>query len=260
MRKYLLVILLLCQSTLNVWAKDTSKVFQGGEHLKFKISYGLLNAGIATLDLTQTTYQGQKLLHAQGIGYTTGVPKVFFKVHDDYQSYFTSSGVIPYRFIRKIDEGGYTKDQEGFFNYSNNTVLVKDYKKETENTYPIHKGVQDIVSAFYYLRSVPTLDDLNVGESVEIAMFFDGETFDFKLELLAREDLKTKFGRVKSLKFRPYVLAGRVFKAKESLTVWVSADQNKVPLKIKASLAVGSLKAELDHYSGLVHDLQIEVK
>ncbi|MHC5200980.1 DUF3108 domain-containing protein [Myroides sp. LJL119] len=259
MRKNIFLFV-LCIMNLNVMAQDFSKAFQAGEKLKFKISYGLLNAGIATLELSETSYQGQTLFHAKGIGYTTGVPKLFFKVYDDYQSYFTKGPVIPYRFIRKIDEGGYTKDQEGVFNYRSNTVLVKDYEKERENTYPIVKGVQDIVSAFYYLRSVPTLENLKVGESVKIAMFFDGETFDFKLELLARETIKTKFGKVSSLKFRPYVLAGRVFKEKESLTVWVSDDKNKVPLRIKASLAVGSLKADLEQYSGLVSDLEIQAK
>ena len=40
-------------------------------------------------------------------------------------------------------------------------------------------------------------------------------------------------------------MAGRVFKEEESLTLWVSADKNKIPLKIKADLAVGSLRADL---------------
>jgi hypothetical protein len=46
-----------------------------------------------------------------------------------------------------------------------------------------------------------------------------------------------------------------VFKEEESLTVWISDDENKIPLRIKASLAVGSLKADLDEYKGLSHPL-----
>ena len=65
--------------------------------------------------------------------------------------------------------------------------------------------------------------------------------------------LKTKFGKVASAKFRPLVQAGRVFKAKESITVWVSNDKNKIPLRIKADLAVGSLRADLDLYKGLAN-------
>ena len=76
-------------------------------------------------------------------------------------------------------------------------------------------------------------------------MFFDEENYGFKLKYLGKETIKTEFGKVKTVKFRPYVMAGRVFKEEESLTLWVSADKNKIPLKIKADLAVGSLRAEL---------------
>ncbi|WP_339609279.1 DUF3108 domain-containing protein, partial [uncultured Planktosalinus sp.] len=50
---------------------------------------------------------------------------------------------------------------------------------------------------------------------------------------------------------------GRVFKEKESLTVWISDDDNKIPLKIVADLAVGSIRAELDEYKGLKHWFKI---
>ncbi|MGL4582477.1 MAG: DUF3108 domain-containing protein, partial [Flavobacterium sp.] len=89
-------------------------------------------------------------------------------------------------------------------------------------------------------------------------MFFDGEIFKFKLKYLGEEVLKTNFGKLKTLKFRPYVMAGRVFKEKESLTVWVSSDSNKVPVRIKASLAVGSLKADLEDYKNLATKLKFE--
>ncbi|MHC5309720.1 DUF3108 domain-containing protein [Myroides sp. LJL116] len=257
MKKFLTILFLVCFSLHTSFAQNS---FKSGEFLKFKISYGLLNAGIATLTLKDTLLDGRKLIHAAGHGYTTGVPKLFFKVEDDYQSYFEQDKVTPYRFVRKIDEGGYTKDQEGFFNYSTNTVLVKDYKSNTENIFNINYGVQDIVSAFYYLRDQPELNQLKKGDSVEIDMFFDQETFRFKLEFLGEDVIRTHFGKVKALMFRPYVMAGRVFKAKESLTIWVSKDANKVPLRIKASLAVGSLKADLVEYEGLMSDLEIELK
>jgi hypothetical protein len=88
-------------------------------------------------------------------------------------------------------------------------------------------------------------------------MFFDENNYDFKLRYLGKEIIKTKFGKVATVKFRPLVQAGRVFKEDESLTVWVSDDQNKIPLRIKASLAVGSLRADLDAYKGLANPFPI---
>lgn len=249
----ILFTFLLCAS---VSFAQESKAFKSGEFLKFRISYMFMNAGVATLELKEVSYNGKPMYHAKGIGYTTGLSKAFFKVYDDYQSYFEKSTVVPHRFIRKIDEGGYTKDQEGFFNYQKNNVLVRDYEKNTEKTFTIVKDVQDIVSAFYYLRTNPKLNSLKKNEAIEIDMFFDGEVFRFKLVYLGEETLKIKGKKINSLMFRPYVMAGRVFKEKESLTVWISADQNKVPLRIKANLAVGSLKADLEEYRGLVSDLK----
>lgn len=258
MKKNLLILLVCLISTSFLYSQSSVKAFDKGEFLKFRISYGLINAGIATLRLTDTVHNGIPVYHAKGIGYTTGVTKVFFKVYDDYESYFEKSNVVPHRFIRKIDEGGYTKDQEGWFNYKTMKATVKDYEKKTEKEFTVTRNVQDIVSAFYYLRKYPGLNDLKVGESIEIDMFFDGEIFKFKLKYLGEEVLKTNFGKLKTLKFRPYVMAGRVFKEKESLTVWVSSDSNKVPVRIKASLAVGSLKADLEDYKNLVTKLKFE--
>jgi len=99
-----------------------------------------------------------------------------------------------------------------------------------------------------------------VGESINVDMFFDNETTKFRLKFIGREDLDTKFGTVPCMIFRPLVQTGRVFKEQESLTVWISADDNKLPIRIKASLMVGSLKADLDAFKGLANPFEIKVK
>lgn len=229
-----------------------AQAFKSGEYFKFQISYGFIDAGVATLSLNETTYNGKKVFHAKGNGYTTGITKRLFRVKDDYQSYFDIQNNQPYRYIRNIDEGGYTKNEEGFFQYEKNNIFVKDYKHKVErnHTLPHHK-IQDIVSAFYYLRNHPNINNLKNGQTIDIDMFFDGEIYKFRLKLLGKETIKTKFGKTKALKFRPYVQSGRVFKEEESLTVWVSDDVNKIPLRIQASLLVGSLKANLVEYKGI---------
>jgi len=92
-----------------------------------------------------------------------------------------------------------------------------------------------MLSVFYYLRNQIDPNIIEKGDEFLINLFFDDKTHKFKTVFLGHEVLKTKFGKVRALKFRPYVHAGRVFKEEESLTFWVSADKNKVPLKIKAN-------------------------
>ena len=81
------------------------------------------------------------------------------------------------------------------------------------------------------------------------------EVFKFKLMILGRETMKTKYGKIKCLKIRPYVQAGRVFKESESVTMWVTDDENHIPVQIKAELAVGSLKVDLHDYKNVKYPL-----
>ncbi|MBC7747769.1 MAG: DUF3108 domain-containing protein [Methylotenera sp.] len=249
MKKLFLFFLLII--TVSSFDSPQEDAFAVGEWFKFRIHYGIVNAGYATLEVKDATINNKKTFHVIGKGYTTGMSRFFFKVDDLYESYIDKETRNPYQFVRKIDEGGYTKNQEGFFNQSSNRVVVKDYKHKTEKTLYIPKNTQDILSTFYYLRNHPNIDKLKIGEAVAIDMFFDDETTKFKLKFMGRENITTKFGVVPAMIFRPLVQSGRVFKEQESLTVWISDDYNKVPLRIKASLAVGSIKADIDAYKGL---------
>lgn len=244
------------QASSNKYASSNS-AFQKGEWLKYRISYSnFLNAGFATLEIKDAKKNGVETFHVKGSGKTTGVISWFFKVDDDYQTYFYKDTQKPYRFIRKINEGGYTKDKEILFNHQAYQATVKDFKKKTENTYTISNDIQDMLSALYYLRN-QNFENLKVGDEIILKLFFDQETYVFKLLYLGKEVLKTTFGNVNSLIFKPLVQAGRVFKEQESVTIWVSDDQNKIPLRIKASLAVGSLRADLDGFKGLAHPFNI---
>ncbi|MFD1294930.1 DUF3108 domain-containing protein [Lutibacter holmesii] len=231
--------------------------FQKGEWLQYRMSYSnFLNAGYATLKIKNSKKNNKAAFHILGDGKTSGLVGLFFKVKDNYQTYIYKESLKPYRFIRKINEGGYTKNKEILFNYNTNKALVKDFKHNTEKSFSIDNDIQDMLSALYYLRN-QDLGSLEINEEIELKLFFDQETYKFKLRFLGKEVLKTKFGAINSLKFRPIVQSGRVFKEEESVTIWVSDDKNKVPLKIKATLAVGSLRADLDGFKGLAHPFNI---
>ena len=248
MKKILLILILVTTVSFDSAQQDAYDV---GEYFKLRIHYGIVNAGYATLEVKDATVNNKKAFHVVGKGYTTGMSRFFFKVDDLYESYIDKETGNPVQYVRKINEGGYTKNQEGFINQTTNRVVVKDYKNKSEKTIMVPKNTQDILSTFYYLRNHPNIDRLKVGEAITIDMFFDDETTKFKLKFMGRENITTKFGVIPSMIFRPLVQSGRVFKEQESLTVWISDDDNKLPIRIKGSLAVGSIKADLDEYRGL---------
>tara|TARA_R110000868_G_scaffold92088_1_gene255174 strand:+ start:83 stop:853 length:771 start_codon:yes stop_codon:yes gene_type:complete len=255
MKKIILFLLLILTLSFD---SQNDEAYTAGEWFKFRIHYGFVNAGYATLEVKDVVLNNKKTFHVIGKGYTTGMSRFFFKVDDLYESYIDKESGNPAQFVRKINEGGYTKNQEGFFNQSANKIIVKDYKNKSEKAFVIPKNTQDILSAFYYLRNYPTIDNINPGESIVIDMFFDDETTKFKLKFIGRENITTKFGVVAAMVFRPLVQSGRVFKEQESLTVWVSDDGNRLPIRIKAELAVGSIKADLDAFKGLKNPFKIK--
>jgi hypothetical protein len=233
------------------------QAYGDGEYFKFRVHYGFVTAGYATLKVKNASINGREVFHVRGYGQTIGVSKWFFKVEDDYQSYIDKQKNIPYRFIRKIDEGGYTKDIQIDFNHASKKATVRDNKKKETTVFSFPQETQDMISAFYYLRNTINTENIKTGDVVEMNMFFDQENYKFRLKFLGKEVLDTNFGRVRTLVFRPYVQSGRVFKEKESLTVWISDDKNKIPLLVKADLAVGSLKATLTEFKGLQHSFKI---
>lgn len=258
MKKTLLIIFIL--SVANASFGQQQSAFKEGEWFKFKMSYsGFLKAGNATLLVKDEQLGGKDVYHVVGKGWTTGMIKWFFKVKDRYETYFDKETIMPYKFIRNIDEGGYTKDIEIDFDQENNKAYVNNKKHKTNKVIDTKPNIQDMVSTFYYLRNNLDINNLKVGDEVQVDMFFDEENYGFKLQYLGEETIKTDVGKINALKFRPYVMAGRVFKEEESLTLWVSNDKNKIPLRIKADLAVGSLRADLEAFKGLKYPFQIIV-
>ncbi len=257
--KRLLLILIAFIAMQTSFAQQES-AFKEGEWFKFKMSYsGFLKAGNATLTVKDSKLGNKDVYHVVGKGWTTGMIKWFFKVKDRYESYFDKETIMPYKFVRNIDEGGHTKDIEIDFDQENQKAHINNKKHKTKKVIDTKPNIQDMVSTFYYLRNNLDTEKLKVGDEVQVDMFFDEENYGFKLQYLGEEIIDTEFGDIESLKFRPYVMAGRVFKEEESLTLWVSKDKNKVPLRIKADLAVGSLRADLEAFKGLKHPFQIVV-
>ncbi|WP_299672710.1 DUF3108 domain-containing protein [uncultured Polaribacter sp.] len=247
------ILMLVLLLTISVFAQQKQVAFKDGEWLRYKMSYsGFLRAGTAVLEVEETELNGKEVFHTKGSGWTSGMIKWFFRVDDVYESYFDKDMIKPYVFKRKIDEGGYKKHRITNFNYDSNKAYVQDFLKQTDTTIPF-SNIQDMLSSFYYLRN-QDVKNMKTGDEIAIDMFMDSQVYPFKLRFLGREVLKTKFGKVNSLIFRPIVQSGRVFKAQESVTIWITDDANKIPIKMKADLSVGSLRAELEKYKGLAND------
>lgn len=244
--------------TMLIFSFGTAQLnnIKSGEQLNYRIHYGILNAGTASLSAKKINFQGIPHLYVRGVGRSTGAVRAFFKVEDLYESYINTQTGLPTYYVRNVKEGGYSQHLHTAFNHNNQSLILMDKKNPNTSNRTINtvKGIQDMLSAFYYLRSLNNTE-LKIGKIIKLNVWIDDEMFPFLLRIDGVEDLKTKFGTINCLKITPMVMSGRIFKAKESVKMWVTNDQNKVPVSIKAELVVGALKADLDSYSDVMYTL-----
>lgn len=231
--------------------------FQDKEFLRYRVHYGFLNAGFASLQVSEVNHNGVPHYYLLGEGSSTGAVRAFFRVDDKYESYVRKSDMRPTRFIRNIQEGGHEKHRILDFNHDTRVVTINDLKGKRVTYERFDRPVQDMLSAYYFLRTKSN-NDFKTGEFQSVDIFMDGEVFPFRLKVEGRERIKTRFGYINAIKLQPFVQKGRVFKAQESVTMWVSDDLNLIPLRIKAELVVGSLNADLHEYKNLKYDIQFE--
>ena len=264
MSKFFIFVMLfsLCAGTsqsIHLDSLTSLESFQEDEWFQLRLHYGIFNASYASFTLKRDTIKERPVFHAIGFGETTGLARWFFKVEDYYESYFDEKTGAPYKFIRNINEGGYTKNIEIDFDHEQKTASVLDKKKKETNDFSIEPNVHDLVSCFYFLRNYYPKNGLAVNEAFDINMFFDNENYVFRLKYLGKETIESKFGKVSCLKFRPVVQSGRVFKEQESVTLWVSDDNNRLPIRLQADILIGSIKADLERFKNLKHPFEIVV-
>lgn len=242
----------MTSSTNTFYPKAKSKSFTSGEYLRYRVSYGLMDAGEAVLTVKETTKKGSEnrpLYHMVGTGKTLGAFNWFYKVDDTYETYMDKEGAFPWHFIRNVDEGGYKINQEYQFKQDKQEVI-----DEKGDKYKVPLAVKDMLSAFYFAR---TLDftNLKAGQIIEYKVFMDGEIWPLKIKYIGKDEVKIRKGKFKALKFRPVVQEGRYFKNEEDVEFWVTDDINHIPLLVKAKIAVGSIKMHLVEWDGLFGDL-----
>ncbi|MFT6997480.1 MAG: hypothetical protein ACJAQ4_001234 [Cryomorphaceae bacterium] len=221
--------------------------FGEGEYLRFRLHYGLIDAGEAELNIykSKRKYEGRDALHVIGTGKTLGAFNWFFKVRDRYETYLDEEGVFPWEFVRDIREGGYEKQQT--YSFHQHKAAVSTNKGDTFKIPPLS---QDMLSSFYFARTID-FSNARIGEVFTIPTFVDGEEYPLKIRYLGKENLKSRTGTYRCLKFVPVVQEGRVFKEEEDMTVWITDDKNKIPVLAQAKVVVGSIKMELVEYHNL---------
>lgn len=232
--------------------------FSKGEELSYTVSYGFFTVAEVSLKVDLQTYifNQRDHFHVVGKGKSVGGLSWFFKVDDRYETFFDSKALISSFFIRRVNEDGFIINRDITFDHEKNQAHILDTSKEPkkEKTISITENTQDMISALYYARSLD-FSKVKVRDQFEIPMFFDYENYPMRIKYVGKKVVKTAVGKINCLEFRPMLQKGRVFKEEEDMTIWISDDVNKVPVRIQSNILVGSIKVDLISASHLVDKL-----
>lgn len=241
-------------STSVTYPSITNKSFKEGEKLRYRVTYGFVDAGEAVLEVKPTSKKGagRPLHHVVATGKTLAGFNAFFKVRDVYESYIDQKAIMPWYFNRDVDEGGYKINQ--YYTFKQNANKVHNGTKDFDSK----MGVQDMISSFYKARTL-NFDGMKKGKTFSFQCFMDDEFYTLKIKYVGDEEIKIRKGKFKCHKFVPVVQTGRYFENEEDVQFWVTADNNKIPVLVKAKIPVGQIKMHLVEWSGLKNDLSSKI-
>jgi hypothetical protein len=232
-----------------------NKAFRRGEKLEYRLYFrsfitGRVYAGEITLQIkgTNRKFNGRDTYDVELTGKSRKSFHWFIKVEDKFESFVDEKSLFPWLFIRQTREGHFTKDDEVIFRPDSNLAISRYAVKK------IPPRVQDIISAYYFARTVNFIK-LPPGEAFSVPIFYEDSVFTSNVMLTDKETIRTRMGSFNCVKIRPGVRVGKVFSDRFPMTVWISDDENQIPIFVKAALSIGSVEIELIESSGLANPL-----
>ena len=222
--------------------------FGEGEQLYFKVWYNAgriwIGAGEANFTVSLDQLNGKKVYHIVGDGKTLKSYEWFYKVRDRYESWVDASTMQPMKFVRNVNEGGFKIYNNVVFNQSIGQAV------STDGIFNVPKCVQDVLSAIYYARNI-NYDAYKPGARIPFNMFLDDKVYNLYIRYIGKEKVVTRYGTFNTIKIAPLLIEGSIFKGGEKMLVWVSDDDNHLPVRIDSPILMGSIKVDLMGFSKL---------
>jgi len=231
--------------------------FQAGEEVTYTVYYNVaglyIDAGTAIFTNSIERIGSRPVYHITGDGKTNPSYDWIYKVRDKYETFIDTATLQPLKFLRNVNEGGYKKYENVSFNRSANAAVT------TEGVFKVPDCVQDVLSAVYYARNID-FNKYQANDKIPFNMFLDNQVYNMYIRYLGKETVKTKYGKFRAIKFKPLLIKGTIFEGGEKMTVWVSDDANRVPLRIESPIVVGKVKVDMMSHRNLRYPLTSLIK
>lgn len=249
--RYLFLVMISVITCLNGYTQvlplRKEPAFQAGEVLQYKLKYGFITAAEATIKVLNSDlkFDDKDTYKLTVDAKTSGTFDIFYKIRDHYDSYIDKKDLTPYFYQENVREASYRRVDKARFTQSTKKVVSNrgTFTGPTNQTF-------DLVSAYYFARSLD-VGKMKIGDQFALNYFLGDGISKLEIKYIGKEVIKTKIGKIRCLKFSPSIQPGRIFKKDSKLYLWITDDENRIPVKAEVEILVGSVTMEIQSADGL---------
>jgi hypothetical protein len=238
-----------------VFRKVENKSFTYGEKLEYRLHYGPINAGYASLEIGKNPIiiDGRKTMNIKVSARSSRMIDVLVnKIRDDYETYLDEEAMAPLKYTKTVEEGKYKDSDFALFKPEEGKVSAKKGSADGD------PYLQDLVSVYYWTR-LWDVTNAKIGDVYPTIFYLDGKIYNYHLNFLGRDIIDTDLGKFRCLKVRPLVKKGSLFKSEDALTIWVSDDDNHVVLKVESEIMIGAVAMTLTGFENLKNPMTSKI-
>lgn len=251
-KSLLFVFFVLASLVVSGQCRGPVKAFAPGEVLEYDVYYNWgplwLKAAKVTFSADTSRMGGQKVWKFVATGQSLPSYDWFFKVRDRYESVAMYTSLRPLRFYRNTSEGGFQVYNYYQFDYQRQKLFLQTYTSKrpfSRDTLNIEGCLLDLLTAAYYARTLH-FDEAAPETRFPLTLAVDETTYSLDFVFKGFETIKNKDNKgYDCMLFTAIAMEGSVFKGNEEIRVWITRDQTRIPIKVEASILVGSVKAFL---------------
>ena len=216
------------------------------ERLEYEIYWGLMNVGSAYLQIDKiVAVDGRPAYHIISGAKSAAFISSFYTVSDVNESWLDTAGLYSRGYYKNIREGGHRVNEWVIFDTSSGTFSGERMNKKREVSAvsgALPGPVQDVLSALYLVRTM----SLEPGTEKAITVNTK-KNWEMNVKVRKREKESTAYGKFKCVLVEPQLGDDGLFVAKEGkkMLVWITEDELRLPLILKAEIFIGSVTAKL---------------
>jgi hypothetical protein len=220
------------------------------ESCEFVIKWGLVTAGYSTLSIAGLeVVNGRSAYHLVSEAHSTGVVDTFYKVRDRNESWLDQESLTSVRYTRDIREGSYRLEETIVLDqvqgvWTRDTNRIDKNRRETKSgELPLY--ALDVQSSLYYVRTLP----LEAGQTFTLDVQSGDKSYPLVVKVKKRETIKTPAGKFDTFLVEPLLRGPGMFVSKgKKLEVWMTADERRMPVRMRSEVFFGHVTADLIKY------------